>query len=362
MNAREAVSYLVGMGWSAAQAAGIVANLVAESGLNPAASGDGGRAYGIAQWHPDRQNNFAAVIGKSIRGSSVGDQLAFVHAELNGTEKAAGDALRACLSATDAGACVSERYERPADVQGEAKRRGAMAETILSQYGGTLAGEQPTAEPEAAPAPPVQGGSSMPLLLSLLPTILGLFAPRVQAAAQKITGQPPEVANQFVQSLFEQLQQLTGKADPIQATAAVQANPDPAVVQQLEDHTLDYLDKIAPMIDRIAKGEADAAARTVASQDAAAGRTDSATLRPALARNVWIAVAILSAGILSIIGLEVALRDSHQADNDLMVLLATMVTYMLARLGDVYGFAFGGVQQSQAGTIAVQAAQKALAK
>src|SRR5260363_90445 len=45
-------------GWTHKQAAGIVANLKIESGLNPKAVGDGGKAYGIAQWHPPRQAEF----------------------------------------------------------------------------------------------------------------------------------------------------------------------------------------------------------------------------------------------------------------------------------------------------------------
>ena len=92
---QQALTYFIGAGWTPAQAAGIVANLEAESSLNPAAVGDGGKAYGIAQWHPDRQANFATTIGRDIRGSSFEDQLAFVHAELQTTEKRAGEALRA---------------------------------------------------------------------------------------------------------------------------------------------------------------------------------------------------------------------------------------------------------------------------
>lgn len=119
-------------GWSAAQAAGIVANLQAESNLNPGATGDNGKAYGIAQWHPDRQAAFAKWAGKDIKGSTLDEQLAFVHYEMTeGGEKRAGSALRGALTAQRAGEIVSRNYERPGDADGEALRRGQRARALL---------------------------------------------------------------------------------------------------------------------------------------------------------------------------------------------------------------------------------------
>lgn len=119
-------------GWSAAQAAGIVANLQAESNLNPGATGDGGKAYGIAQWHPDRQAAFAKWAGKDIKGSTLDEQLAFVHYEMTeGGEKRAGSALRGALTAQRAGEIVSRSYERPGDADGEALRRGQRARALM---------------------------------------------------------------------------------------------------------------------------------------------------------------------------------------------------------------------------------------
>jgi hypothetical protein len=120
-----------GMGWTSAQAAGIAANLGTESGFNPAAFGDGGSAYGIAQWHADRQKAFANWSGHSIKGSSLDEQLKFVNYELTqGSEKSAGDRLRNAGDAHSAGAIVSSLYERPADTAGEAARRGLLASQI----------------------------------------------------------------------------------------------------------------------------------------------------------------------------------------------------------------------------------------
>lgn len=133
-----AMKFFMSKGWTREQAAGIVANLVAESKLNPGIEGDGGSAYGIGQWHKDRQGDFAKWAGKGIRGSSFEEQLGFVHHELTeGKERPAGDRLRAAKSAGAAGAVVSCYYERPGDVAGEAAKRAGMANGI---YGTPIPG------------------------------------------------------------------------------------------------------------------------------------------------------------------------------------------------------------------------------
>ena len=52
-NADAAYRYFLSRGWTPAQAAGIVGNLQQESGpgLDPTIAGDGGNAFGIAQWN-----------------------------------------------------------------------------------------------------------------------------------------------------------------------------------------------------------------------------------------------------------------------------------------------------------------------
>jgi hypothetical protein len=132
-----AMKYFMSQGWTHEQAAGIAANLKQESNFNPSAVGDGGKAYGVAQWHPDRQANFKKAFGKDIRGSTLEEQYAFIQWELNNTEKAAGNRLRGATSASHAGGIFSRYYERPANIAGEAARRGDMA---ASMYGGSSGG------------------------------------------------------------------------------------------------------------------------------------------------------------------------------------------------------------------------------
>lgn len=133
---KTAIEYFVSNGWTQAQAEGIVANLTAESNLKTDAVGDSGAAYGIAQWHPDRQKTFEKVIGKPIKGSSLEDQLKFVNWELNNSHKSAGDHLRKTKDARDAAVSVVQNYEVSAQRFGaDAIKRGNIAESIAQTYG-----------------------------------------------------------------------------------------------------------------------------------------------------------------------------------------------------------------------------------
>ena len=124
------IDFFKAKGWTEEQAMGVAANIEQESGFRHDAKGDGGHAYGLAQWHPDRQENFARFSGKSIQESSAQEQLEFINYELTqGKERAAGERLRMASSAYDAAAVVSRHYERPKDSEGEAQRRGELAQS-----------------------------------------------------------------------------------------------------------------------------------------------------------------------------------------------------------------------------------------
>lgn len=161
---REGVEFFVKKGWTKEQAVGIVANLSAESALNPAAHGDGGHAYGIGQWHEDRQAQFEARYGHSMGESTLNEQLDFVNYELTeGKEKGAGSKLRLTKDVKQAAAVVSIYYERPADKSGQAAARASRAGGLLASLGtpttstyASLKGAQPTGAPTPRGGKPAQ--------------------------------------------------------------------------------------------------------------------------------------------------------------------------------------------------------------
>jgi hypothetical protein len=130
--AQNVMSYFRSQGWTRAQAAGIAANIQTESGFNPRAVGDRGAAYGIGQWHADRQGAFNtwALRNKlpGLRQADLLEQLQFYNYELR--RSPAGKKLAGATNAYDAGAAVSLYDERPADAAGQAAMRGDLATRI----------------------------------------------------------------------------------------------------------------------------------------------------------------------------------------------------------------------------------------
>lgn len=143
----EAMDFFISRGYSKVQAAGIVGNLHKETGGfredvirgDKSGRGDGGKAVGIAQWHPPRQRDFQKAMGKNLVGASFQDQLKFVDYELrNGgpQERKAGRLLKNATTPAQAAAIVSEFYERPAATEPEKKSRGQIAEGVLRRHSG----------------------------------------------------------------------------------------------------------------------------------------------------------------------------------------------------------------------------------
>jgi len=312
-----ALTYFVGMGWTPAQAAGIVANLVAESDLNPAAVGDGGAAYGIAQWHPDRQANFSAIIGRDIHGSSIDDQLAFVHAELQRWEKAAGDALASCATAGDAGACVSRLYERPADREGEAAKRAALAEKIFAEYKGV-------SEPASRPQPEnSMGAMFIPAILQLIPSLIGLFGGKGERAQQN-AGAAQIVVDAFTKA-------VPGAVNVQQALEMAQANPAVAATA-----------KAAVMSDPAVLGLVEVGGGVVAARTANLALVQSATHWWQLVLNPVFLVTMLTLPLVYLFVWKlIAFLDKVSSD----VISQTMGTIIGLVLGSIMGFWMGQTWQ-----------------
>ena len=127
---QKAARLLENKGWSKEQAAGIVGNLERESGLDTAAIGDHGQAVGMAQWHPDRQKDFKKMMRKELSQASFEEQIFFVDWELKNTEKKAGDLLKQTKTPAEAASVFAKYAERPKDKEGEALKRGVLAEDI----------------------------------------------------------------------------------------------------------------------------------------------------------------------------------------------------------------------------------------
>ena len=130
-DAKKAMQILIQKGWTPEQAAGIVGNLIQESGLDTKAHNKRENAQGIAQWRNDRIQNFERRYGKSILKASFEEQIDFVHHELTTTERRAGDALKKARTVEEAAQIVDRLYERSAGT--ETGIRIANAKALMAE-------------------------------------------------------------------------------------------------------------------------------------------------------------------------------------------------------------------------------------
>ncbi len=126
-NAQTAFEYLTGKGLSPAAAAGIIGNLMVESGLNPLAVGDSGTSFGIAQWHLGRADALRRFGGADWQDLTT--QLDFLMHELQTSYGSVLRSLRTAASPSQAAAAFAAGFERPAST--DYSQRQANAVTIL---------------------------------------------------------------------------------------------------------------------------------------------------------------------------------------------------------------------------------------
>ena len=154
---KEAMKFFMSKGWTKEQSAGLVGNLMVESGgfsedvISGQKKGDSGKAVGIAQWHADRQENFKKRYGKSIEGSSFKEQLDFVNYELTqGQERGAGKQIKATTSAEESARVTDIAYERSS---GEHRgKRVGYAKALVSEDSSTATTAAPTTPAPATTA------------------------------------------------------------------------------------------------------------------------------------------------------------------------------------------------------------------
>ena len=156
-NEQQAYQYLIAQGYPPVAAAGIVGNLVQESGVNPTVNpGDSGTAHGIAQWRGDRWSGLQDY-AKQNRGSvnDLNTQLGYLDYELRNRY---GDTYQKLMSARtpgDAAGAFALEYERPkgaeTGVASNVDGWGNRLSAAQSIYGAPVSYQQTAQAPSAQP-------------------------------------------------------------------------------------------------------------------------------------------------------------------------------------------------------------------
>lgn len=142
--ANKAMQVMMSLGYTKQQAAGIVGNLVAESGMSTSARGDNGQAFGLAQWHPDRQkelDQFATDQGTTRYDFET--QLRFIDQELKSKAGLGLKELLATRTAGEAADVFRRLFERPSAnaTTGQHDERIGFANTLAGVDYATQAAE-----------------------------------------------------------------------------------------------------------------------------------------------------------------------------------------------------------------------------
>jgi hypothetical protein len=151
--AKEVHDHWIKQGYSEVQVAGIMANIGAESGFNPNASGDNGTSYGLYQYHGDRLAALRQWAGTQT--PSVQQQNDFAAMEMRTSLAATGQRLRGETTPTGSTETFTSGFERPANpFAGLLRSRQAPA--YVGRYDGSSpAGAGNARAPAAIPIPPL---------------------------------------------------------------------------------------------------------------------------------------------------------------------------------------------------------------
>jgi hypothetical protein len=154
---QRAYQHFIGLGYSPHAAAALAGNAMAESGGRTTVLGDGGKAFGIFQWHPDRQqllHQYAKRQGLDPNAETT--QLGFKDWELRNNESRAGNALRAAPDLASAHNAVLASLRPAGYTRGDASRSHNYGGR-LNFAQGLLGGPAMTQASNTAPAPQPQG-------------------------------------------------------------------------------------------------------------------------------------------------------------------------------------------------------------
>lgn len=301
--------------------------------------------YGLARAYPDDCNTFSpyaqdfGIVALTAGRGALQDVIN-------------GDIATACRK------CHDEWTSLPG---GSENKRYTIEEAlrVFAQYGGGVA-TQPAApiEDRSVPAQPTE--ETMPFLAALLPMVLQLFAPRVQAQLTKVSGNEAG-ATQLVTELINQGGKLLNIAtDPVptndqavQIVAELQKAKDTnaALIQQLEDHALDYLDKLAPTFERLQKIEESERMAYATSQQAAFERNRADPTqnlqRPIMTFTMGV-VGVVTVFTGALLAWQMYLKNGEEPNGQLIILFVMLVTTFVNMLRTQNDWGFGSSQGSAA--------------
>jgi putative chitinase len=190
-----------------------------------------------------------------------------------------------------------------------------------------------------------------PLLTGLARSMIDAFTP---LAREKLTKEldrhsdNPEVVAPIVNGVIDAAKALTGKADPIEAVVAAKVEPE--IAQQVEADTLATLERMAPMLDKLAQWDRESREMDERSFDAAAKRAagDPNDQDVFLTRSIVGIVIGLLLAMAGLLGVMVWLKASEGTIGTVLGLFSMAVGVAFGEFKTRYQHRYGTSRSSAA--------------
>lgn len=349
----------------------LAAVIAFESRWNPAAVNASYGATGLIQFLPSTARNLGTTV-EDLAGMTRVEQLAYVLAYLRpyagriGTlsdlymavlrPTAIGKPDDFALITTEEGKAYTANKGLDLDANGQITKAEATAIVARRLDEGRQSGNVYDDGDAAKPAEsipeiiPKEDKRMDPL--SLVSMLVSVFAPKVRAQADKVLG--TDVGKPLVDTLLSMTQQLTGKADPLEAVAVARQNPE--IVAKMEQATENWFAQVAPALERVAAIDRQDLQAADASRDSAAGRQDAADVRKRIDGKIWWAYAVAAVILAAIALTELVVRD--EVDGQIVGALILAFGFLGGKIGDMVSYAFGSTAGSQAKDVVIGEAMR----
>lgn len=340
-----------------------------------------GRASGAAQWLATTWGDLERRYPADMPDFSPPSQF-FAYVAKLADRGALGDVLAGNVDAAIA-KLGAEWVSLPGGSENSGRYTLERARAVFVQWGGRLAGGAAQAPDTQSPAPiddrstvytppagsgrihnPEQEGPEImdPISLgfaavSLVRSLAEAFSP---LAREKLVGaldrhtSNPAVAQQIADNVLTAVKSATAQADPVIAVA--QAKQDPIIAERVEVDSLAVLDKLAPLLDKIAAHELATWAAEDAGRDAAGvrGRADERDLAPLLAWGSLTLVAAIICGLFVIMGFQVVESPNREPSVAMLTLVGPLLGSVFAAFAAVFAYRFGTSRSSAVKDLTVE--------
>jgi len=247
-------------------------------------------------------------------------------------------------------------YGQPTLTMARAAR--ILAEALAAEGDSGAALPPPPPSPPPSPIPPPKNGPPgqeeprmpIPAIIATLGKVLiSAFAPLAAEKLQKEIARhtdKPEIAEQITAAVVQAAKDATGLSDPIEAVAA--AKKDAEIMAQIEESTIQRLEQMGPLLDRLAVVDAEQFRAEEESRDSAAERAESGGVTDEMGRVLAYGGLALALALTLFVGAIVTVQivQTGDASTASWAALTGIIGWVTAKVGSIYDYRFGSSRGS----------------